>query len=250
MPIEYSIVVPAYNEEAMLGETLALLRAAMDAQHLTGELIVVDNNSTDRTAEIAREHGASVVFEPVNQISRARNAGTRTAQGKFLVFVDADTKIAPELLRQALDNLGSGKCCGGGAVVALDSGMHPGARAVLGFWNWLSVRLGLAAGCFLYCRRDDFDRCGGFSEQVYASEEIWLSRCLKRVGRKTGRRFRVVGSPGAVSSGRKLHWYGHGAQLALVFALLLFPFLVRYKRFCGFWYRRPAPPANRSGTKS
>lgn len=239
MPVDYSIIVPAYNEETLLAETLGLLKAAMAAHALKGELIVADNNSTDLTGEIARGLGARVVFEPINQISRARNAGARVAQGRYLVFVDADTKIAPELLGQALDNLDSGRCCGGGAVVVLDAGMHYGARLVLRFWNWISVRLGLAAGCFFYCRRDDFDRCGGFSEQVYASEEIWLSRCLKRVGRKDGRGFRMIGTPGALSSGRKLHWYSHGAQLLLLLALLLFPFLVRYKRFCGFWYRRP-----------
>jgi len=207
--------------------------------YVSGEMIVADNNSTDRTAKIARGFGVQVVFEPINQISRARNTGARVAQGRYLVFVDADTKIVPALLGQALNNLESGRCVGGGAVVVLDSGMHYGARLALRIWNWLSVRLGLAAGCFLYCRREDFERCGGFSEQVYASEEIWLSRCLKRAGRKTGRRFYVIGAPGALSSGRKLHWYGHGAQLALLLVLLLFPFLVRYKRFCGFWYQRP-----------
>lgn len=239
MPIDYSIIVPAYNEEALLADTLGRLQAAMNAQGLSGELIVVNNNSTDRTAEIARHHGANVIFEPINQISRARNAGARIARGRYLVFVDADTKIAPELLGQALENLETGYCNGGGAVVALDAGVHFGARWALRFWNWLSVKLGLAAGCFVYCLRDDFNKCGGFSERVYASEEIWLSRCLKRVGRKTGRRFCVIGAPGALSSGRKLHWYGQGAQLLLLLALLLFPFLVRYKRFCGFWYRRP-----------
>jgi glycosyltransferase involved in cell wall biosynthesis len=239
MPVDYSIIVPAYNEETLLAETLGLLKVAMAAQSFTGELIVVDNNSTDRTGQIAHGLGASVVFEPINQISRARNAGARVAQGRYLVFVDADTKIAPELLGQALENLDSGRCSGGGAVVVLDAGMHYGARLVLRFWNWISVRLRLAAGCFFYCRRDDFTRCGGFSEQVYASEEIWLSRCLKHAGRKDGRHFCVIGAPGALSSGRKLHWYGHGAQLLLLLALLLFPFLVRYKRFCGFWYRRP-----------
>jgi glycosyltransferase involved in cell wall biosynthesis len=239
MPVDYSVIVPAYNEEALLAETLGLLKAAMAGQPLAGELIVVDNNSTDRTGEIARGLGASVVFESINQISRARNAGARHAHGRYLVFVDADTKIAPALLGQALSNLESGRCGGGGAVVELDFSVHPSGRLMLRFWNWLSQRLGLAAGCFFYCRRDDFNRCGGFSEQVYASEEIWLSRCLKRAGRQAGRRFCVIGVPGAVSSGRKLHWYGHGAQLALLLAFLLFPFLVRYRRFCGFWYRRP-----------
>ena len=239
MPIVYSIVVPAYNEEALLAKTLGLLQIAMATQPLMGELIVVDNNSTDRTAEIARGLGARVVFEPINQISRARNTGARMARGRYLVFVDADTKIAPDLLGLALENLGSGRCVGGGAIVALDAGVHTGARLMLRLWNWLSVRLGLAAGCFFFCRRDEFEACGGFSEQVYASEEIWLSRCLKRAGRQADRRFCVIRAPGVLSSGRKLHWYGQGTQAALLLALLLFPILVRYKRFCSFWYRRP-----------
>lgn len=239
MPVDYSVIVPAYNEEALLAGTIRALRAAMAGLPLTGELIVVDNNSTDKTAAIAAGLDARVVFEPINQISRARNAGARTAHGRYLVFVDADTQVAPALLRQALDNLESGRCGGGGAVVEMDSGMHRGARLVLRFWNWLSVRLGLAAGCFLYCRQDDFVSCGGFSEQVYASEEIWLSRCLRRAGRQAGRGFCVIRSPGVVSSGRKLLWHGRGRQLALLLVLLLFPFLVRYKRFCGFWYQRP-----------
>ena len=55
------------------------------------ELIVCDNNSTDRTAEIARNAGARVVFEPVNQIARARNRGAAAATGDWLIFVDADS---------------------------------------------------------------------------------------------------------------------------------------------------------------
>ena len=239
MSVDYSIIVPAYNEETLLAGTIIELRVAMAGLPLAGELIVVDNNSTDKTAEIAGGLGARVVFEPINQISRARNAGARAARGRHLVFVDADTRIVPDLLRQALDNLESDRCSGGGALVVLDSGLHLGARLVLHLWNWLSVRLGLAAGCFMYCRRDDFVGCGGFSEQVYASEEIWLSRCLQRAGRRAGRRFCIIATPGAVSSGRKLLWHGQGKQLALLLVLLLFPFLVRYKRFCGFLYRRP-----------
>src|SRR5512139_1410452 len=150
MTVDYSIIVPAYNEEVLLAETLGQLKAAMAGQPFTGELIVVDNNSTDRTGEIARGFGANVVYESINQISRARNAGARHAQGRYLVFVDADTKVVPELLRRALDNLESGDCSGGGAVVTLDSGMHRGAHWVLRIWNWLSVWLGLAAGCFFY----------------------------------------------------------------------------------------------------
>ena len=73
-----SVVVPAFNEERLLPRTLESIRLALTAFERRGwscELIVCDNNSTDRTAELACKAGAKVVFEPVNQISRARNAG-------------------------------------------------------------------------------------------------------------------------------------------------------------------------------
>ncbi|HEV2431491.1 MAG TPA: glycosyltransferase, partial [Burkholderiales bacterium] len=76
--MKLSVVVPAFNEERLLAGSLAAIRDALHAFEGAGwstELIVCDNNSTDRTAEIARNARAMVVFEPVNQIARARNAG-------------------------------------------------------------------------------------------------------------------------------------------------------------------------------
>ena len=81
-PPRYSIVVPAWNEEALLPATLASLRTAMAAVPHEGEIVVCDNNSTDGTAAAARAGGARVVFEPRNQIARARNAGARAARGE------------------------------------------------------------------------------------------------------------------------------------------------------------------------
>ena len=75
-PVKISIVVPAFNEEKLLGDSLARMKSAAGVFGQRGwetELVVCDNNSTDRTAEIARDAGALVVFEPVNQIARARN---------------------------------------------------------------------------------------------------------------------------------------------------------------------------------
>ncbi len=120
MAVDYSIIVPAYNESKYLPATLDMIHQAMETIPLKGEIIVTDNNSTDDTADLAQKNGAKVIFEPVNQISRARNAGARAAVGKYLVFVDADTHISAELLTTALDNLQSGVCCGGGAVVTFD----------------------------------------------------------------------------------------------------------------------------------
>ncbi len=239
MTVDYSIIVPAYNEERYLPATLAALKEAMAATPLSGELIVTDNNSTDATAEIARRAGTQVVFEPVNQISRARNAGARAARGRYLVFVDADTRVSPELLRDSLERLESGRCIGGGAVVAFPEAHRLPARVALATWNLLSRSFGFAAGCFVFCGRSDFEAAGGFSEQVYASEEIWFSRRLAALGRKQGKRFAIITEYPSVSSGRKLEWYGPCRQLVFILMVTLFPFFVRYRRLCGFWYERP-----------
>lgn len=239
MAIDYSIIIPAYNEEALLAKTISHLRLAMAGVALSGEIIVCDNNSTDRTAEIARKAGATVVFEGINQISRARNSGARVAQGRYLVFVDADTTVPPALLQKALANLESGACCGGGASITEEARIPILARAVVAYWNFLSRTFGMAAGCFVYARRDDFEACGGFSEKVYATEEVWFSMALKRKARPHKRRFRIITQPKVITSGRKLVWYSYSYQSILLLLIFLFPYLTRFKWLCAYWYKRP-----------
>lgn len=239
MSVDYSIVIPAYNESKWLPATLAALKHAMAASSLTGEIIVCDNNSSDNTAELAREQGATVVFEPVNQISRARNSGARHASGKYLIFVDADTYISIQLLNAALESMQSGRCCGGGAIVRFDQQLTYYQEKGLAAWTWLSKTLGLASGCFVFCHRQDFETIGGFSEAVYASEEIWLSRQLKRQCKHRGSKFCIIDEHAAISSGRKMEWFNLWQQFALVVMLTVFPFAVRYKWLCNFWYKRP-----------
>jgi glycosyltransferase involved in cell wall biosynthesis len=239
---DYSIVLPAYNEEALLPATLEALRAAMAATPLRGEIVLCDNASTDGTARIAREHGARVVAEPHRQISRARNTGARAAAGRFLVFLDADTTLPPPLLHQALRALVDGGVCGGGAAVEMEGVSGGVAGALVRLWNGLSRARRLAAGSFLFARRDAFLDVGGFSERVYASEEIWISRALQRWGRERGLGFVILQDHPVRTSGRKAHWYPTPVILAVAISLLLMPLLVRSRRFCWIWYRRPEPP--------
>lgn len=112
--VAFSIVIPAFNEENYLGNTLDSLRSGMsEISDLKGEIIVVDNNSSDKTAEVATAKGARVVFEPINQISKARNTGAKLAKGEYLIFIDADTQVSPELLGLVLKKLRYYNCGGG-----------------------------------------------------------------------------------------------------------------------------------------
>ncbi len=239
--VSYSIVIPAFNEEAHLPSTLASVHAAMRMVAEPGEIVVVDNNSTDRTAAVARELGARVVFEPINQISRARNAGARAAQGAWLVFLDADTQLPPGLLVRAMENLRSGKIAGGGALMEMDAPLAPRFQRVVNAWTWVSRKLQWAAGSFVYCTREGFDAVGGFSLKVYAGEEVFFSHAYKKWARRQGRSFRIVESPRVLTSARKLEWYSPAQLLGLLVMMTLCPMAMRSKRLCAFWYRRPKP---------
>ena len=228
-PLKISIIVPAFNEEKLLATTLACIRegaAGMDA-----ELIVCDNNSTDRTAEIARQAGAKVVFEPMNQISRARNAGAAAASGDWLVFIDADSFPDRALFADLAEAIASGRYVGGGSTVRFDDAdrLAMGAVAV---WNAISRAMRWAAGSFVFCEAAAFRRLGGFSTELYASEEIDFSRRLKRLGRLA-----ILHRHALRTSGRKVRLYSKREYFWLLARIVLTGGRALRKRDeCFAWY--------------
>ena len=205
-----SIVVPAFNEEKLIAQSLAAMRAASAAFTRRGwdtELIVCDNNSTDRTATLARDAGASVVFEPVNQISRARNAGAAKARGDWIVFVDADSWPTRELLDGVAEEIESGATLAGGATLRYDTDRLD-VRIPLALWSAVSRLMKWAAGSFMFVEAAAFREVGGFSESLYAAEEVELFRRLKRLARTRRRRIVILHRHPIVSSARKAELYG------------------------------------------
>ncbi len=235
----YSVIIPAYNEATELPATMKAVREAMHEQFVPGEIIVVDNNSSDHTAGVARAHGANrVVFESVNQISRARNAGAAVARGLYFVFVDADTRIDAALLTRSLELLETDHV-GGGAVIHFEGPIGAVGKLGISLWERISKMTRIAAGSYLFCTRSAFDAVGGFDERLYASEEVRLSRLIKKWGKSCDLRFSIIESPPARTSARKLKWYSGPQVLGWVALMVFFPLAVRWRKFCGFWYRRP-----------
>ncbi|MDD5697738.1 MAG: glycosyltransferase [Victivallaceae bacterium] len=238
IPPAYSVIIPAWNEARYLPATLERLRTAMAAVSLAGEVIVVDNNSTDATGEIARAAGAKVVDEPYNRISRARNTGGRAAAGKFLVFLDADTAVTPAILQTALDRLNTGEYYGGGIAVGLDAPVPFPARAFAGFWNFAAERRKWAAGCFIFCLKNAFEAAGGFREDIYAGDEVYFSQALARWGRSRKLKFAFIRTEKIITSSRKLREHSVVKLIVLILLLGIFRPLLRSKRLCSIWYQR------------
>ena len=237
--MKLSVIIPAYNEEKLLPRCLESVFAALAANAAddwAGEVIVVDNNSADRTAALARQAGARVVFEPVNQISRARNAGARAAAGDWFLFVDADSRLSPALVADLLRCLRRGRVAGGGCLVDLDEA-PPAGRVIVELWNFISRTMRWAAGSFVYCRADAFREIGGFSTAVYAAEELLFSRALKSWAQARGLGVVILPNHRHVSSGRKFRLYSRGEILGYVLRSSFLPWrTVRDRRKLDFFY--------------
>ena len=208
-----SFIIPAYNEEKYLPTTLAAIHAAAREVGEPYEVVVANDNSSDATASIAEQGGARVVTVQNRQIAGTRNAGARAAKGDMLLFVDADTTVNAPLVAEAMAAMRAG-AIGGGAPVRFDR--SPPWVLVLMFLMIPMFRLfKWAAGCFVFCTREGFEKSGGFDERYYASEEIHFSQALKRHGR-----FRMLRAY-VTSSSRKLDTYSPWRLLALVWRMLL-----------------------------
>jgi len=236
--VKISIIVPAFNEEKLLGESLARMQAAAGVFGRRGwpvELLVCDNNSTDRTAEIARAAGAQVVFEPVNQIARARNRGAAAATGDWLIFVDADSHPSAELFDDVAGQIASGDCLAGGATVRLDD-PHWLAQGVTAFWNLLSRGFRLLAGSFIFCEASTFRELGGFSGELFAGEELELSQRLKRLAAKNGKRMVILHRHPLTTSARKIHLYSFREHSRLMVRAAFNRRILASREACHLWY--------------
>jgi glycosyltransferase involved in cell wall biosynthesis len=243
-----SFIVPAYNEERMIGRTLEALQSAARSLDEAYEIVVVDDASEDGTVAVARSFGARVVRVSHRQIAASRNSGAREATGGILIFVDADTLAGEAVVQAAVKALREG-AIGGGATVRFDGRLPFYARLILPSSIWVARTARLAAGCFLFCTRRAFEAAGGFDEKFFCAEELVLGRALKRQGRF------VVLRESVTTSGRKLRAYP-AWKLVRIMAAMAWRGRQSLMRRDGldFWYRQRnyngdgAPDRNRTCT--
>ena len=233
-----SFILPAHDEAVLIGQTLQSVHAAARDVGQPYEIVVVDDASTDATADIARDAGARVLRVEHRHIAATRNAGARFARGQTLVFVDADTRIDAAVVRAALAALARG-AVGGGATVRMAGRLawHEQLVAAVAIpaLRWARI----APGCFLFCTRDAFQAAGGFDESLFAAEDVAISRALARQGR-----FALLREP-VTTSERKLRTFSAGEHLRLFWRLLRHGRgALRSREHLGLWYdkRRQRPP--------
>lgn len=236
--MKISIVVPAYNEERLLGASLGQIKLAAESFTRSGwevELVVCDNNSTDRTAEIAAAAGTKVVFEPINQIARARNAGAAAATGDWLVFVDADSHPNADLFADVAVQIRSGRCLAGGVTIRLDEDLVI-PRLVTQLWNFVSRTGRWLAGSFIFVETAAFRKIGGFSLELFAAEELELAKRLKTLAREMGREVVILHRHPIVTSARKMRLYTAGEHLGILVKFMFNRKALTRREDCSLWY--------------
>lgn len=223
--MKLSIIIPAFNEESLITHCLNSVFDSIDAQtspEFSYEVIVVDNNSTDNTAQIAQKAGAQVVFEPINQIGRARNTGAAVAAGDWLLFVDADSLLNRGMVADIMKMIHSNRYVGCGSVMHMPN-LPWWGNAAIKLWTFFSITFRWASGALVVSRADAFREVGGFNQELFAADEIHLSQLLKQWGNQRGLKFTILTHHPLITSPRKVQLYSGREIIAQLISVLLHP---------------------------
>ena len=199
-----SVVVPAYNEEDFLENTL---KSLLNQTYKDFEMIVVDNNSTDKTVEVARKFGAKVIHEKRKGVAWARQSGFKQAKGEIIATTDADTVVPENWVETMLAGYENKNTVAFGGLNRLYSGpvTARSASRYLSTSFWVIDKI-LSSGWNLLgsnmsVKKDAFEAIGGFRTDLKLGEDVDLSQRIKAQGKVTlntnflvyssGRRFRT-----------------------------------------------------------
>jgi glycosyltransferase involved in cell wall biosynthesis len=198
-----SVVIPAYNEEKLLGRTLESVMSAI-GEIGGAEVIVVDNRSTDATREIAAGFGLKVMSEPERNIGQVRNTGGIAAQGEVIVFLDADTVVRPGLFKEIAAAMSDERCSGGSVAVEYEV---PERRGWVWYFLQLTVFIGkllkMRQGATQFCRKDVFVELGGYDTSIYVAEDVEFHWRLDRLARRRGGHTAFIEDPKVITSTRR-----------------------------------------------
>lgn len=223
-----SVIVPAYNEEKYIGDTLKALK---EQSFNDFEIIVIDNGSTDRTMEIAASYGALVQQKMDGSISAMRNLGASYAQGDILAFLDADCIPTRTWVEMALERVGDNHVGVTGCHCSIPRESSWVERA------WYSTkprgtnRVNFIGTANFFVRKAVFEELNGFDENLRTGEDYEFCSRIREKGYEvvSDDRIKVIHLRGPKTLMEKLKkeiWYGMETKNILKLNKLYKPFIL------------------------
>ncbi len=222
-----SVVIPAYNEEKLIEKTLQSLSRQTFKNF---EIIVVDNNSTDKTAAIAKKFGATVIREKKQGAVFAYNTGMQHSSGKIIAVTDADSRPDPYWLEKILNIFQNNKIIALTGSVRIDNN-SPLIRLIIErmyiafIRGHFLLRKPHLSGFNFAVRREFFDKIGGLNTAYRMSPEVNLGLCLQPLGE-------IIFAKDVIVTTSTRRWKNGLIKT-------LFEYMIGY--FYTVWLRRPPP---------
>lgn len=202
-----SVIIPAHNEEAFIGNCIRSVQAAALQVKQGVEIIVCINRCTDNTQAIARGLGAVIVEETEACVASVRNRGLEAAQGDILVTLDADSTVSASYLAEVERLMATGKYLAGAGLMITDR-LNP-ASIILGIvLVFPALMLMRFSGGMFWMSRQAYERSGGFDEHYLTGEDFHFWRTLRRLARQQHKCFGMVWRAYIRTSARKMDEFG------------------------------------------
>ena len=235
--MKISVIVPAFNEASCLAQTLASISAALSVAGCDSEIVVVDNESTDKTPEIAIAVGARVVSESEHIIARVRNTGAAQTDGGVLVFIDADTLVPETLFVRIAEVMKDEKCLGGGVTVEYFPVEQTWIKYYVALWLFMARLVRTTQGAAQFYRRSAFKQIKGYDETIFVGEDMEIHTRLKRLAQSSGGRIELITDPKVTSSARKFDKLGMARTLFFTHPVTMF-LAWRTRWVWKYWYEQ------------
>ena len=201
--MKLSVIVPAYDEEQYLPETLRRIGKALSIGAFPSEIIVVDNNSRDGTKRIAESFGAKVFLEREHNIATVRNFGARNSTGDILIFIDADTLVPETLFQKIAVAMEDQKCFGGAVAVEYEEFERRWMKYYLWGWKIWGTVFNMAQGAAQFCRKSAFDRLAGYDQTIFMGEDVEFYWRLSKYAKRNHGYLRFFQDPKVKTSARR-----------------------------------------------
>jgi glycosyltransferase involved in cell wall biosynthesis len=235
--MKVSVIIPAYNEELALPETLARICKALSVVACSAEIIVVDNDSQDKTKQVAEDFGAKVFSETEHNIGKVRNAGAKNSTGDVLIFIDADTLVAETLFQKISAVMKDEKCFGGAVAVGYQEFQRKWMKFYLMGWAFWGKFFNMAQGSAQFCRKSAFEKVKGYDQTIFMGEDIEFYWRLSKFAKQKSGYLHFIEHPKVITSARRFD----KMSLWRTF-LLTHPIFIRLtwrkKSFWNDWYEK------------